>query len=378
MGRVVEVREFHESLHGGNYHFVVEGRRLVYISRYASREEKDDSMVRYYVDLDRIRGRTIIEVSSSRSGPFESVTAFPAEDLPLEWDKRRRQDLPITIVNDYELVHVGLRERQFLSEWDGCYRPMLSYIRREAAGERWLPGVSRLLNLHVRNDLRYPASFLIPYSEGARFASLNSLSRQIHQVWIIMKILKELPAEVPSRPFGRLLDFKQGSSRPIAMVGSYAMWYEFDLNPHTMFDGALWWRKEGLPPAMKAVYDKAKEARRRYRAGRLTLRPDIVFTYAKSPEEFMQRPAIKLILECKNADYAFWEKDVEGQVKPYAEIFQPEYIAIASLKPVPQYVKEGLSGYGVDVVDNVHPGGPGERELIAYIKRALGQGIIWL
>jgi hypothetical protein len=145
-----------------------------------------------------------------------------------------------------------------------------------------------------------------------------------------------------------------------------------------MFDGALWRRKEGLPPAMKAVYDRAKEARRKCRAGRFTLRPDIAFTYAKSPEEFMQRPAIKLILECKNADYAFWEKDVEGQVKPYAEIFQPEYIAIASLKPVPQYVKEGLSGYGVDVVDNVHPGGLGERELIAYIKRALGQGIIGL
>jgi hypothetical protein len=36
-------------------------------------------------------------------------------------------------------------------------------------------------------------------------------------------------------------------------------------------------------------------------------------------------------------------------------------------------VKERLSSYGVDVVDNVHPGGSDERELIAYIKRALGK-----
>jgi hypothetical protein len=225
MGWVVEVLEFHEGLRGGSYHFVVEGRRLVHISRYASRGEKSHGMSRYYVDLDKIRGRTIIEVSSSRSGPFESVTAFPAEDLPLEWDKRRRQYLPITIVNDYELPHLGPRERQFLSEWDGYYRPMLGYIRR-AAEELGLPGASPLLNLHVRNDLRYPAPFLIPYSEGARFASLNALTRQIHQAWIVMKILKELPTEIPSSLFWRLSGFKQGSSRPIAMVGSYAMWYE--------------------------------------------------------------------------------------------------------------------------------------------------------
>ena len=61
---------------------------------------------------------------------------------------------------------------------------------------------------------------------------------------------------------------------------------------------------------------------------------------------------------------AFWEEEVEEQVRPYAEVFQPEYIAIASLKPVPRHLKEKPSSYGVNVIDNVYLRGPGERELM--------------
>ena len=55
---------------------------------------------------------------------------------------------------------------------------------------------------------------------------------------------------------------------------------------------------------------------------------------------------------------------MEEQVKPYAETFQPERMVVASLKPVPRHLKERLSSYGVDVIDNVYLGGPGERELV--------------
>jgi hypothetical protein len=39
---------------------------------------------------------------------------------------------------------------------------------------------------------------------------------------------------------------------------------------------------------------------------------------------------------------------------------------------LPRHLKEGLSSYGVDVIDNVYLGGLGERELVTYVKRALG------
>jgi hypothetical protein len=371
MGWVVKVDEFHEGLRGGSYYFVVEGRRLVHISRYALSERRGYG-TSYYIDLSKVRGKTIIEVFSSRSGPSSKAWAFPAEDLPLEWSARRRQDLPISFINDYELVHLEASEKHFLAEWDRYYRPMLKVMREEERrGSKF--SVTDLLRLHIENDLKYPLSFLIPYSEKARLMSLSGLTKQIHQIWIIVRLLREFT----SKPL--TLFFGQSSSTPLAIIGDYALWYEFDLNPLSMFRGILWYEDltgmpniREIPPSMKVIYEEAKRVRRKYGAKRLALRPDIAFTYAKDAEEFMERPSIKLIVECKNADHTFWEREVEEQVKPYAEIFQPEHIVVASLKPVPRHLKEGLSSYGVDVIDNVYLGGPGERELVTYVKRALG------
>jgi hypothetical protein len=225
--------------------------------------------------------------------------------------------------------------------------------------------------VHIEHDLRYSASFLIPYSANARLASFT-LTKQIHQIWVILRILREFTSENLS------LYFEQSSYYPLAIVRGYALWYEFDLTPHTMFGGILW-NKDNLSlnisPPLKRMYEKAESIKKR-RGGRLSLRPDIAFTYAKDPQGFLNdltegRPAIKLLLECKNSDYTFWRGDVEGQIKPYAEIFNPEYIVIASLKPVPQNVKEELSRYGADLIDNVYLGGRGEEELASYIKHIL-------
>jgi len=76
MSRIVEVCEFHEGLRGGSYYFVVEGRRLVHISRYALSERRGYG-TSYYIDLSKVRGKTIIEVfrvgavPPVRFGPFQ-------------------------------------------------------------------------------------------------------------------------------------------------------------------------------------------------------------------------------------------------------------------------------------------------------------------
>jgi hypothetical protein len=80
---------------------------------------------------------------------------------------------------------------------------------------------------------------------------------------------------------------------------------------------------------------------------------------------------IKLIVECKNFDYEYWAKDVEKQIIPYKKIFQPEYMVVASLKPVPQDVENKLKSLGIEVIDRVYPGGTGEKQLIDYVKQVL-------
>jgi hypothetical protein len=244
---------------------------------------------------------------------------------------------------------------------------MLNYIKKEVIerGGKLLATV--ILYLHIVNDLKYPVSFLIPYSEKARFMHLNNLTKEIHQAWIVTRILREFTSQHLT------LSFEKSSWFPIAIVDDYAMWYEFDLDPESMFEGIP--RRKNILSQFKGmeIYKKrACEVVKRLGLKSLPLKPDIVFTYAKEPREFLQNPAIKLLIECKNFDYSSWERDVENQVKPYMEIFRPEHMAVASLKPVPQDVKKALACYGIDVIDNVYPEGLGEQELITYVKRVLG------
>jgi hypothetical protein len=363
MGQIIEVYEEHKGLHGGNYYFIIENRKLVHISQYALSMKKN-IFTYYYINLDDIKDKKVIEVSSTNQGIFDVVWLFPAEDLSLEWNRRRIQKLPITIINEYELTHIGTKERLFLSEWNRYYKPMLNYIRREVIEKGGYVGVSDLIKVHLNNDLKYPVSFLIPYSENARFMSLTGLTKQIHQIWLTIRILREFTSGILK------LYFEQSSSIPLAIIDKYSMWYEFDLNPHTMFKGILWYKSD-IPLEMKKIFERAEEVRKKYNINHFTLRPDIVFTYASNAKDFMENPIIKLIIECKNFDYTFWEKDVEKQVKPYVEIFNPEHMVIASLKPVPQYSKQKLFNYGIDVIDNVYPEGNGEYELMTYIKQVL-------
>ena len=68
---------------------------------------------------------------------------------------------------------------------------------------------------------------------------------------------------------------------------------------------------------------------------------------------------------------SIWTKDIEIQIKPYAEILQPEFIVITSMKPIPTEIKKRLSSFRIDVIDDIYPGGTGEKELVNYVKKAL-------
>jgi hypothetical protein len=182
------------------------------------------------VDMERIRGKIVIKFTSRAKGLIGNVFAllspdkvnvwtFPAEDL-LDRGKKGARNLPITIINEYELAHLGAKEKSFLNEWDKYYKPMLNYIKREVIerGGKLLATV--ILYLHIVNDLKYPVSFLIPYSEKARFMHLNNLTKEIHQAWIITRILREFTSQ------HLMLSFEKSSWFPIAIVDDYAMWLE--------------------------------------------------------------------------------------------------------------------------------------------------------
>lgn len=59
---LVEVAEWWKGLHGGNYHFLVDGSRLVHLRNYAKRFKRDDVSVKYHVDIEELRDKDVILV----------------------------------------------------------------------------------------------------------------------------------------------------------------------------------------------------------------------------------------------------------------------------------------------------------------------------
>ena len=361
-----EVCEYHSGVHEGYYYFVVEGSKLIHISYYAvGMKRRGEHSVCYIVDLSRVREKMVIRIYSTLA------QMFPGEELSIDSSLRSAKPVELVdVINRFEPAHLNPSEKSLIVEWNRFYRPMASYIRGSGSIT-----ISGLAQLHIAHDLRYPLSLLIPYSTNVRRSLYSQIAKQIHQAWVAVRILREFK----SHPLKLVL--MQSSYSPADIVNGYGMWHEFDLNPLSMCRGVLWNRKSvvpqvNIPPNLAKIYERMEKIIRTTGSERYPMRPDIVFTYATRCSELIDmigsgKPATKLIIECKNSDYRYWAKDIETQIKPYAEILQPEFIVIASMKPVPAEIKKRLSSFGIDVIDNVYPGGTGEKELVNYVKKAL-------
>ena len=370
----IRVYEDHRGLSGSSeYHFVVEGGRLLHISHYAVSQRKLDwGMVEYMVDSSRLQGKEVIEVWVSNSGIICEAIAYPAEDLSLEFSLRRGRMHPLSYLNNFDLAYLTPTEKMFLqTDWKRYYVPMIEELRRLTTTLRGLnpefPYVilPSLAGCQVESGASYPLSFLIPYSVSARRKSLEALTKEVHQLWVTARIVEELAKLGKLR--GAYLDFRQSSLQAIASFqcrsGTCSLWYEFDVNPHTMCEGMLWYTS--APGALRKFYEHVKTVLNKRGLGRAPLRPDIVVLEGGvSCRELLEGFKVKTVIECKNWEYERWAGEVYNQVIPYKEIFQPEVVILASMKKIPDHVKTMLSKHGIQVVDEVHPGGEGERKLL--------------
>ncbi len=377
----ITVRESHRGLsRSSEYHFVVEGSKLVHISHYAiSRRRIYEDTAEYTVDLNKLRGKKIIEIIASNSGIFCKTYMYPAEDLALDWRQRRIEEQPLSLLNNLEFAHLTYRESRFLqTDWEKYYIPMIEDLRKfftllkSASREFLYVGLPRLIACQIESQANYPLSFLIPYSEVARRRSLEALTKEIHQLWLLMHILIELAK------LGKLrsvhLNFEQSSYFAIAsfVCGNYlcSLWYEFDMNPFTMCRGLLWYRNTS--DTLREFYRRVESILRRRGLRRAPLRPDIaILQGGASCDELVRGFRVKMIIECKNWEYEYWAKDIDTQIIPYREIFQPDTMILASLKEVPDHVKKRLGMHEIIVVDKVYPGGEGEKELLSLVKSHL-------
>ena len=114
----------------------------------------------------------------------------------------------------------------------------------------------------------------------------------------------------------------------------------------------------------KAVGAKNRTVRIGSHDKRLPLRPDIAILYdVTNCKDFEKVDNLKIraIIELKNLDIEYWLNDVDNQIIPYKQIFQPDIEMVASLKKVPDYIKAKLDKHEIKVIDEVYPVGKEKR-----------------
>jgi len=339
------------------YYFVIDGNKLVHISKYAvSSREVLDNLIEYLVNLNKLRGKTIVEVVGSKaSGLHDYLYVFPAEYLGNHYETASR--LPFSYLNGFEFTYLTQEAREFLlSDWRQYYIPMLAKINMFFNSLR-KPYIfiylQHLLSLQLNSDANYPLPSLVPYSNSRR-KTLNELIKQIHQIWLILRIIMELSKKNNIKDFIKslpldyyIVSFKQGSSHPVAAFncscGVCSIWHEFDLNPYSRFEGVSWREKES-PNSIKEFEERASKIPKSIK--RNSLRPDIVVLCdVNSYEDFykVDKVRVRALIECKNRDIQYWRKDINTQIIPYKQIFQPDITVVASLKKVPESIKAQLN-----------------------------------
>jgi len=66
--------------------------------------------------------------------------------------------------------------------------------------------------------------------------------------------------------------------------------------------------------------------------------------------------SIDLLIECKEDPVDEWSSEVLRQIRGYLQNFRPKTFVLASLEPVPSWIKSNLERMGVKCIDSLRPG----------------------
>ncbi|BFH72210.1 hypothetical protein SJAV_01540 [Sulfurisphaera javensis] len=367
----VEVFESHQGISkSSNYHFVIDGNSLYHISRFAISSTRNGTNITYIVDLKRIYGKRVIEVNASNSGLFRDIYVYPAEELLVSPLYRNYQQVPISYLNNFNFTWLTTREKLFVkNEWNTYYLPMIRNIVNllnfflSLSNSNMFYKLPPLSERQINYNTNFPLSYLIPDSSNTRQNSLEVLTKEIHQVWITLEILRYLANQGMLRQYS--LNFSQSPYIPIGVFEYeneiYSLWYEFDMEESTMCGGILWYRHR--PSWLDSFRQRASQCINI--SQRTPLRPDIVILKGvKDCNDLMNSSLnVETIIECKNWEFQYWQSQIDTQIKPYQCIFRPRKMIVASL----YQISHTLNMNGIIFIDNVYPGGNGLSRILNNI-----------
>ncbi|MGC8544156.1 MAG: hypothetical protein ACP5NQ_09450, partial [Vulcanisaeta sp.] len=320
--------------------------------------------------------------SFSRSG-YGFVIKCPPGDYvnPMDYMRCGSRSIEDTISDWLNGVNFRIRSpelRELLNELFSEFVAMANEVKkywRSIGGELSFGGhAPRLVEFFNNPRVYYFTELSIPGDSG-RIRGIKTTMSLIYENWVATKIAEALDTRGLIRrswETGELFInkpvtvwFEQGGETSYAILdtpyGAFTMWLEFQVDPaiHVFPNPEL------IRESDKIIIPIGHKHRRR------AVRPDIVIARSKfdSVGDLVKSgKEIDVLIECKVLPYEDWKGDIDGQVIPYVKQFKPKKAILVTRYAVPSSVKMKLNNNGVEVIENIRPGGSGIAKLRDVMK----------
>ncbi|MCY0859809.1 MAG: hypothetical protein OWQ54_05200 [Sulfolobaceae archaeon] len=358
-----------------NVFYVIEGKDLVPISKYAISYEdefNDCSSVKYKLDYDKIKDKKILWVRSSSRGYMSARIIDPRMlDNPLMFSEPSMLPNGIHIsiedvLSKYNLPPYPESLRVYVDYWRNQIRPMVKEIL--SFFEKY--NIYASTYEHVENFLRdidYPPIVLLSCVKDPEDVLWRSY-HDLYVTWLIIKILKESkdfttfmsPSDLDRRSlnliFGGFISLFLGESsgKP------YSLHSKFLFDPEIAVEG--YYRYEVSHKMMKKWYNRV-DPKIRYDLDPLFIDLVIFEGEVLSEEDLENDVKIEtLIMASYNGDFSFLSK-YPSSFSIMRTLEPKELLFISMTKINESFVpKEGR------IIEEVYPGGKGEKEFVEYLR----------
>ena len=374
------VRELHRGgTRGSEYAYVLIGDELVHVSEVGRLVRRDAD--EYVYELPSNASSWVFIFSFSRSGYGGVTRCPPGGDINAMISSRQCESRLIEdAVNDWlGNVHFRVKSPELkglLSELFGEFVVMASEVKNywQSLGGKlaFMGHASRLREFFNAPRIYYFTELSIP-SDVGRIRGIKITMSLIYENWVAVKIAEALGAKRLMRRSWEMNSlfvnepvtvwFEQGGGTSFAILntpyGEFTMWLEFQIHPAIH----VFPNPESIEEGSMIVTPTGH--------GRRAVRPDIVVTRGRFDnvgELVKSGRGIDLLVECKALPYEDWRNDIDRQVIPYIKQFRPRKAILTTRHPVPGSAKVKLRNNGIEVVEDVRPGGTGNARLIDIVK----------
>ena len=298
---------------------------------------------RVRVDLGRIRGNVVYHFAFNNKGFFFSRLCRIENGEIREIGSLNREEM-----KDLKFKILG-EERNLAEPFEGM-REDIREIMNARGFELFFPGHAKRTQEAVEDpDIAYITSMVFPNS-NSRVNALKKKMSAVHEIWIMIRAIDALDAEVEDVLGERRLWIEMASETPTAFLRTHhcqlTLWYQFPIEEQlrTVFAGMIRGRRHHVRPDIvifKGFHRDAGDVR------------------TEEGDRIMQKA---VVIDPK---VEMRESDVE-QLAAYTRLF-PE----GSKFICPCMYMATLRPTGWDVIEDVRPGGEGVSVFIEKLKEVI-------